>query len=324
MSSEHALPERRNTCSTEIDALPTIEVLRVINAEDERVPRAVARALPKVATLVDVAVAALLDGHRVHYFGAGTSGRLAVIDAAELPPTYGIARDRVVPHYAGGLRALAAPALAEDDDPGAADSDDGMGAMGGLDAAEVAGGDVTIGVAVNGRSRYVAGALQVSAARGAYVGLISGSAAAPPGVPIGTHIALETGPEVIGGTPPMKAGTAAKLVLNAFSTATMVRLGHTYSNLMIGVAKTNAKLRRRVVRILIEATGLPAAECERALAEADGDTRTALVALLGEVPPGRATMALRAGRGSVREALRWLHAADERPCSAPGAQAASG
>ncbi|MBC6456796.1 N-acetylmuramic acid 6-phosphate etherase [Actinomadura sp. HBU206391] len=280
----------------EVDTLPTIDVLRLINAEDERVPLAVAEVLPRVATIVDLAVESLRGGGRVHYFGAGTSGRLAVIDAAELPPTFGIDGGHVVAHQAGGEGAMSHAVEDVEDDPD----------LGARDAADVRPGDVAIGIAASGRTPYVVGALRAAARAGAHTALISANPLAPFGAEVDVHIGLSTGPEVISGSTRMKAGTATKLVLNAFSTTVMVQLGRTYSNLMVSVNALNSKLRGRLVRILMEATDMDARTCETALAEAGGDTRVALVSLLGEVPPEHAAAALRDAQGSVRAALRRL------------------
>jgi N-acetylmuramic acid 6-phosphate etherase len=288
--------EWRNPRTMEVDTLPTLDVLRLINAEDERVPLAVAEVLPRLATVVDLAVESLRAGGRVHYFGAGTSGRLAVLDAAELPPTFGVGWDDVVAHHAGGPVALSQSVENVEDD---AD-------LGARDAAEVRPGDVAIGIAASGRTPYVVGALRAARLAGAHTALISANPLTPFGSEVDVHIGLSTGPEVISGSTRMKAGTATKLVLNAFSTTVMVQLGRTYSNLMVSVNALNSKLRGRLVRILIEATGMDARTCETALAEAGGDTRVALVSLLGGVPPEHAAVALRDARGSVREALRRL------------------
>lgn len=286
--------EGRNPRTIDIDLLPTLDMLRLINAEDERVPGAVAAVLPQVATAVDFAVEALRGGGRVHYFGAGTSGRLAFQDAAELPPTFGIEPDRVIAHHAGGPSALAQAVedIEDDEEEGA------------RDAAGVAAGDLAIGIAASGRTPYVIGALRAAAARGAHTVLLSSNPRAAFGSEVDVHIAVDTGPEVVAGSTRMKAGTATKLVLNAISTAAMVRLGRTYSNLMVSMNALNSKLRGRLIKILIEATGMDADTCAAALAEAGGDTRAALVSLLCDVSPERAAQALAASGGSVREAMR--------------------
>ncbi|WP_026415724.1 N-acetylmuramic acid 6-phosphate etherase [Actinomadura oligospora] len=290
--------EGRNPRTLDVDTLPTLEVLRRINAEDATVPAVVAAVLPELAVLVDLAVESLRRGGRVHYFGAGTSGRLAVLDAAELPPTFGM-WNRVVAHHAGGPGAFTQAVSEVEDDVD----------LGASDAAAVQPGDVAIGVAASGRTPYVIGALRAAAAAGAHTALISCNPKAPFGDEVAVHIPLATGPEVISGSTRMKAGTATKLVLNSFSTTLMIRLGRTYSNLMVSVNALNAKLRARLVRILTEATGMDSASCAAALAEAGGNTRVALVSLLGEVPADRATVLLEESDGGVREALQRLQSA---------------
>jgi N-acetylmuramic acid 6-phosphate etherase len=294
--------EQRNPRTLDVDALPTIEVLRRINAEDERVPQAVAEVLPQVAELADLAVEALRRGRRVHYFGAGTSGRLGFIDAAELPPTYGTPPEWVVAHHAGGSAALSAAVEGVEDDV----------SLGAHDAESVREGDLAIGIAASGTTPYVVGALRQAKSVGASTGLISANPTSWFGREVDVHVGLATGPEVISGSTRMKAGTATKMVLNAFSTTVMIRLGRTYSNLMVSVNALNSKLRRRLIRILVEATGLDARTCEHALAEAGGDTRVALITLLADVTPARAADALEEAGGAVREALLLLEGAQEK------------
>jgi N-acetylmuramic acid 6-phosphate etherase len=262
--------ERRNPRTAGIDRLGTPEILRLINGEDATVPAAVAAALPRLAEAVDLATAALRAGHRMHYFGAGTSGRIAVLDAAELRPTFGLAADRVVAHLAGGTPALTSPSEeAEDDAAGGAD-----------DAAAVEAGDVAVGLTASGGTAYVAGALRTARARGARTVLVSANPAAALAPLADVHVAVDTGPEVITGSTRMKAGTAQKLVLNALSTAVMIRLGRTYSNLMTYMIASNEKLRARQIRMLVQATGADPDTCRAALARAGGEPKLALAALL--------------------------------------------
>ncbi|NKQ59100.1 N-acetylmuramic acid 6-phosphate etherase [Amycolatopsis sp. K13G38] len=286
--------EQRNPRTTEIDRMPTIGVLRLINSEDRRVPEAVGEVLPQLADAVDLAVEALRSGHRVHYVGAGTSGRLAVLDAAELVPTYNVPPDWFVPHHAGGDKALRdAVENAEDDATGGAAE---------LSAA-VEPGDFVLGLTASGRTPYVLGGLAAANRRGARTALVSGNprAVRPTGVDV--LIAVDTGPEVIAGSTRMKAGTAQKTILTAFSTATMIKLGRTYSNLMVSMKATNAKLRGRTLRILREATGAPEQDCVEALSQADGDLKIALMHLLCGVDANTAASMLDASGGHVRDAL---------------------
>ncbi|MDS1272604.1 N-acetylmuramic acid 6-phosphate etherase [Lipingzhangella sp. LS1_29] len=288
--------EERNTDTHDIDTLPTLDILRLINSEDHRVAPAVAAVLPQLAEAVDHTVHRLGAGGRVHYFGAGTSGRLAMMDAAELPPTYGVEPHRVVAHHAGGQDALvtAVEGIEDDDQQGA------------VDAADLASGDVAIGLSASGRTPYVAGALRVARQAGATTVLISANPHADLADKADIHVGMDTGAEVIAGSTRMKAGTAQKLALNALSTAVMIRLGHTYSNLMVGMSANNAKLRGRMVTILADASGQSAEDCASALAAANGETRTALVILLAGVDATDAATAVRAAGGSVRGALREL------------------
>jgi N-acetylmuramic acid 6-phosphate etherase len=288
--------ERRNPRTLDIDTLPTLDVLRMVNAEDQLVPAAVAAVLPDLARVVDAAAAALRAGGRMHYFGAGTSGRLGVIDAAEIPPTYAFPRDRVVAHHAGGAEALLVAVEDVEDDPEA----------GARDASDVQPGDVVVGLAASGRTPYVVGALRCARSKGAMTVLVSANPDAALGAEVDVHVAVDTGPEAIAGSTRMKAATAQKLVLHTLSTGVMVRLGRTYSNLMISLVATNAKLRGRLVSILVEATGLDEDRCSAALADADGDVRVALVALLGGVPSRVARGALDDAGWVVRGALAAL------------------
>jgi N-acetylmuramic acid 6-phosphate etherase len=285
--------EERNSRTLDIDTLPTLEVLQLINAEDELVPLAVATVLPQLAVVVDRAVDALRAGHRIHYFGAGSSGRVAVQDAAELMPTFALEPNRVVAHHAGGLEALVV-ALEDVED----DADAGW-----TDADEVEAGDVVVGLAASGRTPYVLSALTRSRAVGAFAVLVSANPDAAAGVDVDVHLGLDTGPEVIAGSTRMKAATAQKLVLHSLSTAVMVRLGRTYSNLMVGMVATNAKLRGRLVAILVEATGRAPDDCAEVLADAKGDVKVALVALLSDIPVASAKTALHRSGGIVRAAL---------------------
>lgn len=291
--------ELRNPATTDIDQLSTLDILYKINAEDATVPGAVAAVLPELARLVDFAVAALRAGHRVHYVGAGTSGRLAVLDAAELIPTFNIPADWFMPHHAGGAGALLrAVENAEDD-----------AASGAAEMREhVHAGDVVVGLTASGRTPYVVGALNAARELGARTALISANPGASANDSVDVAIAADTGPEAIAGSTRMKAGTAQKLLLTAFSTATMVRSGRTYSNLMVSMRATNAKLRGRTLRILREATGASEQDCADALAAADGDLKVALVTLVAGTDPQHAADALERAEGHVRTALSALSA----------------
>ncbi|MGW6448987.1 N-acetylmuramic acid 6-phosphate etherase [Lentzea sp. NPDC055074] len=282
--------EQRNPRTTDIDRVPTIDVLRMINEEDRTVPAAVAEALPELARAVDLGVAAIMSGGRVHYVGAGTSGRLATLDAAELVPTFNAPSDWFVAHHAGGPEALVRAVEEVEDHSGAAQI-----------RRHATSKDLVVGIAASGRTPFVIGALEEAQALGAHTVLVSNNASVPftPDV----LVALNTGPEAIAGSTRMKAGSAQKLVLTSFSTAVMVKLGRTYSNLMVSMRATNAKLRGRTIRILHEATGQPENACEQALVDASGDLKVALVHLLSGEPTERAAAALEDTKGHVRNAL---------------------
>jgi N-acetylmuramic acid 6-phosphate etherase len=285
--------EERNLSTVDIDLAGTLDMLRMINQEDAKVAGAVRAVLPALATAVDFAVAALRAGHRVHYFGAGTSGRIALMDAAELMPTYGTDAAQVVAHHAGGTQAAGRPIENSEDNQ----------AAGAAEAAELQPGDVAVGLTASGRTPYVVGALREARSRGARTVLISANPEASFGAEVDVHVGVDTGPEAIAGSTRMKAGTAQKMLLNGFSTALMVRMGRTYSNLMVAVGARNTKLRGRVVRILVEATGLDAHVCADAALRADGDCRVALVSLLAGVSVDSARHALAQAGGAVRQAL---------------------
>lgn len=283
--------EQRNPRTHAIDAVGTTEILTMLNSEDARVAGAVSEVIPQLSKLVDAAVEAVRAGGRVHYFGAGTSGRLAVLDAAELMPTFHAPDDLVVAHHAGGMDALLRAV------ENVEDSVDG----GALDAAAVTRLDVVIGLAASGSTPYVAGALRTARAVGAVTALVTSNPAAPLAELADIVIAADTGPEVIAGSTRLKAGTAQKLILNSFSTTLMIKLGRTWSNLMVDMVATNNKLRGRMLRILAEATGADADACEQALAGADGELKPALVQLLtgAEIAAARAALEQSGGRVAV-------------------------
>ncbi|WP_345694756.1 N-acetylmuramic acid 6-phosphate etherase [Kitasatospora terrestris] len=285
--------EQRNPRTLAIDRADPLAVLRMLNAEDSRVAGEVAKVLPLLAVLAEVTADRLRAGGRLHYFGAGTSGRTAVVDAAELGPTFSLPAGIVVAHHAGGAAALTTAV------EGSEDSEE----LGAADAAAVEPGDVAVGIAASGRTPYVAGALAAARQAGAFTALVSSNPEAPLADLADLHIGVDTGPEAIAGSTRLKAATAHKLVLNGLSTAVMIALGRTYSNLMVDLSASNAKLRGRLVTILMEATGLGEEPCSRALAEADGQLKTALVCLLSGCAPEDARQRLAAVDGRVSAAV---------------------
>jgi N-acetylmuramic acid 6-phosphate etherase len=285
--------EARNPATIEIDRLPTADVLRLLIAEDATVPAAVAAVLPELTAAVDLLVAALRTGGRVHVVGAGSSGRLAALDADELGPTYGLEPGRWTAHVA---RYDGVVDGEDDTVSGAA-----VGAMAGA-------GDVLVAVTASGRTPYAIAALQAARSNGAATVLLSGRPGAAAGSDVDVHIAVRTGPEAVTGSTRLKAGTAQKLALTALSTATMVRCGRTWSNLMVGVVATNSKLRGRLAAALVAATGEDADTCAVAVEDADGDGRVALLTLLSGQSALVARRALDSTGGHVRDALAALTA----------------
>jgi N-acetylmuramic acid 6-phosphate etherase len=285
--------EERNWRTVDIDLVPTEQVLRLLNAEDATVAGAVASVIPALAAVVDRVVERVRAGGQVHYFGAGTSGRIGVLDAAEVIPTFGLQPGVFVAHHAGGDRALgSAVEDAEDDE-----------ALGHRDARVLSAGDVAVGITASGRTPYVAGALRCARSVGAVTVLISSNPAAPLAALAQHRLLVDTGPEAIAGSTRLKAATAQKMVLNALSTAAMVRLGRTYSNLMAAMSGSNAKLRQRQVTILHEASGADEELCRAELERCGGDLRLALLCLMTGLEPKAAADALTQAGGSVRAAL---------------------
>ena len=291
--SELAVTERRNDRTTDIDIVPTIELLRMLNAEDALVATAVAQVAPVLAEVVEVTVGLLKAGGRVHYFGAGSSGRIGVLDAAEVVPTFGVEPGIFVAHQAGGDDAVRRAI------EGAEDSQ----ALGAQAGAQVAAGDIAIGLSASGRTPYVAGALTAARATGATTALVSSNPSAPLAGLADYPLLVATGPEAIAGSTRLKAATAQKLVLNSLSTAVMIRRGRTYSNLMVALAGSNAKLRRRQITILMEASGASETACRAELTRCDGNLRLALLCLLSGLEPPEGVVALTAAGGSVRAVL---------------------
>lgn len=289
------LTESRNPDSAEIDALPTLELVRLMNREDARVPAAIAPELPNVAAAIDGIAARMRKGGRLIYIGAGTSGRLGVQDAAECPPTFNTAPGQVVALMAGGGAALTRPVEGAEDDAAAGERDVVSLAIGPLDS--------LVGIAASGTTPYVLGGMAEAKRRGAFVVSVACNHPSPMAERADIAIAPLVGPEAITGSTRLKAGSAQKMVLNMLSTGTMVRLGKTYGNLMVDVQPTNAKLRRRAQRIVAEATGLELAAAATLLAACNGQVKVAIVSALAGVDPTEATNRLLAAGGVVRGAL---------------------
>jgi N-acetylmuramic acid 6-phosphate etherase len=290
-----ARTEQRNPRSRGLDRKSTLEILRALNREDARVAAAVRRELPKIARAVDAIVKALGSGGRLFYIGAGTSGRLAVLDAAECPPTFGTPPRMVQAIIAGGARALRHASEGAEDSAADGARD--------LRRAGLTAKDVVVGIAASGATPYVLGALAFAERSGAVTVGVTANPRSSLARQAQIGIAPDTGPEAVSGSTRLKAGTAQKLVLNLLSTASMVRLGRVYENWMVHVALTNQKLRRRGVRILQEATGASASTAEHAVRQAGNDLAAALVMLKTGVGAGDARRLLAEMGGHVRKAL---------------------
>ena len=296
MKSDSApITEAPNPRTAAIDTLSSLEIVALINDEEARVAGAVREQLSQVARAVDAIVERLRCGGRMFYFGAGTSGRLGVLDASEMPPTFSVPPDLIQGWIAGGDSALRRSSEAAEDDATA-------GAQAARDAG-VGPADVVVGIAVSGTTPWVLGALGEARARGA----VTIALTCDPGAPLAraAEIAITpiVGPEVIAGSSRMKAGTAQKMVLNMLSTATMIRLGKVYGNLMVDVRPTNTKLRRRAVRILQQAAGAGSEAARAALEETDYEVKPALVMLLSGVDADEARRRLAEAEGFVRYAV---------------------
>jgi N-acetylmuramic acid 6-phosphate etherase len=285
--------EERNRRTREIDTVSTLDLLMLLNAEDTAVAGAVQAALPVLAAVVDLVVERLRAGGRVHYFGAGSSGRIGVLDAAEVVPTFGTEPRVFIAHHAGGDSAVVTAV------EGAEDDED----LGRTAASTLTSADVAVGLSASGRTPWVAGALRAAREAGALTVLISSNMTAPLASLADYCVLVDTGPEAIAGSTRLKAATAQKMLLNALSTATMVKLGRTYSNLMIGMNGRNAKLRQRQITILRQASGASEADCRAELARCAGDLRLALLCLLSGLTPEQAEPALKAALGNVRAAM---------------------
>lgn len=293
---EQLISEGRNPRTTDIDLKPAAEIVVLINAEDRLVPDAVGKVLPQVAAAVDKIVDAFNAGGRLIYIGAGTSGRLGVLDASECPPTYGVPPTMVVGIIAGGPGALLSAVEGAEDDV----------AQGAADLAQIAVGanDVVVGIAVSGRTPYVIGALEHAAKVGAATVALTCNPASPIAKMAQISIAPVVGPEVVTGSTRMKSGTAQKLVLNMLSTASMVRIGKTFQNLMVDMQATNLKLVARAVRVVMQATDCTAEAAEAALAAGGNDMKLAILMVLTGQSVQDARTALVLSGGHLREALK--------------------
>lgn len=292
---EKLLTERRNPASMEIDRKSTEQILRIINDEDKKIPFVVEKQIPRIAEVVDIVAEKLRKGGRLIYVGAGTSGRLGVVDAAECPPTFSTPPEMVQGIIAGGRKAVWRSVEGAEDD-----ADAGREAVA---KRRVNSKDIVIGLSASGRAPFVAEALREARRRGAATAAIATTAGSRIAQVAERTITLAVGPEVVTGSTRMKAGTAEKLVLNMISTASMTKIGKVYSNLMIDLQPWSEKLRSRARRILRVLTGIDSRRAQEVFEAAGRDLKTALVMTEADTDPRTAGRALRKSRGMVWEAI---------------------
>lgn len=287
--------EARNPRTTELDALSTLELVTAMNDEDRKVADAVQRELPRIAAAVDAIAARMHKGGRLFYVGAGTSGRLGVLDAVECPPTFSATTEQVQGLIAGGAGAFLQAVEGAEDSTTLGPAD--------LQARGLGGKDVVVGIAASGRTPYVLGALAYAKSVGALTVAVVCNAGSPVAAAAELPIEAVTGPEVLTGSTRLKAGTATKLVLNMLSTGAFVRLNKVYGNLMVDVQTTNAKLKARAVRIVGEAVACNETLAQQLLDQCDGEVKAAIVVGRKRVDPAVARTLLLTHDGSVRDAL---------------------
>lgn len=287
--------ESRNHNSENIDTLSTLDMLKVINSEDKKVPLAVEKALPEIAQLVDKVAIAFSQGGRLIYCGAGTSGRLGILDASECPPTYGTPHEMVIGLIAGGHKAILQAVENAEDNQELGEQD--------LRQLKFNQKDVLVGIAASGRTPYVISALNYAKSLGATTGAISCNPESPIAQIADIAITPIVGAEVITGSSRMKAGTAQKLILNMITTGAMIKMGKVFGNLMVDVEATNAKLVERQVRIVMQATECERAVAEEALLQCQRHCKTAILMILAGVGAQQATQMLNENKGFIRKAL---------------------
>ena len=287
--------ERRNPRTMQLDTMSELEIVTAMNDEDARVPLAIAKKLPEIAQAARWAVEAFEQGGRLFYMGAGTSGRLGVLDAAECPPTFGVDPGMVVGLIAGGEKAFIKAVEGAEDSRELGRQD--------LESHHLTQKDFVIGIAASGRTPYVLGGLAYAKETGCRTAAIACNPGSAIGKSADLAIEVEVGPEVLTGSTRLKSGTAQKLILNMISTASMVRTGKAYQNLMVDVMQTNEKLHTRAENIVMDATGVERAEARRAIDAAGGSVKCAITMLLANCTAQEAKRRLEAAGGHVRTAI---------------------
>ena len=290
------ITEQRNPNSMHVDSLSALEIVQLMNDEDKQVPLAIEKCLPQIAQAVECIVAAFQQGGRLVYIGAGTSGRLGVLDASECPPTFGVSPEMVKGIIAGGERALRHPIEGAEDSKAQAVVD--------LQTIQFSSKDVLVGIAASGRTPYVIGALEYAKS----LGSVTVSIASNPNSAMANivDIAIDTvvGPEVLTGSSRLKSGTAQKLVLNMLTTASMILMGKCYQNLMVDVQASNEKLKARAIRIVMQATDCDKALAEEILKQADQNAKLAIMMILSGLDRAQAEALLEKHQGKLQLALK--------------------
>lgn len=288
--------ETRNPDTLDLDNLSTLEMVTKFNQQDATVATAVSLTLPQVAAAVDAAAACLAAGGRLIYMGAGTSGRLGVLDASECPPTFGVPHGVVVGLIAGGPGALLKAVEGAEDDEQLGVSD--------LQALDLTANDMVVGLAASGRTPYVIGALRYARQQGCRTAAISCNPDSPIAHEAEIAISPVVGPEALTGSTRLKSGTAQKLVLNMISTGAMVKIGKVYQNLMVDMQATNIKLVDRARRMVCEATGCQPGQADAALKQVQHEVKTAILMILADIPAPEAKQRLLQHHGFLRAALK--------------------
>ena len=290
------ITEQRNPNSMNVDSLSALEIVQLMNQEDKQVPLAIEKCLPQIAQAVERIVTAFQQGGRLVYIGAGTSGRLGVLDASECPPTFGVSPEMVKGIIAGGERALRHPIEGAEDSKEQAVID--------LQTIQFSSKDVLVGIAASGRTPYVIGALEYAKS----LGSVTASIASNPNSAMANivDIAIDTvvGPEVLTGSSRLKSGTAQKLVLNMLTTASMILMGKCYQNLMVDVQASNEKLKARAIRIVMQATDCDKALAEETLKQADQNAKLAIMMILSGLDRAQAEALLEKHQGKLQLALK--------------------
>ena len=290
------ITEQRNPNSMNVDCLSALEIVQLMNEEDKQVPLAIEKCLPQIAQAVECIVAAFQQGGRLVYIGAGTSGRLGVLDASECPPTFGVSPEMVKGIIAGGERALRHPIEGAEDSKAQAEVD--------LQTIQLSSKDVLVGIAASGRTPYVIGALEYAKS----LGSVTVSIASNPNSAMANivDIAIDTvvGPEVLTGSSRLKSGTAQKLVLNMLTTASMILMGKCYQNLMVDVQASNEKLKARAIRIVMQATDCDKSLAEETLKQADQNAKLAIMMILSGLDRVQAEALLEKHHGKLQLALK--------------------